>query len=848
MKDRHAMQWVIDRFGIVVRTIVQRPWLVIVSALLLSVVGVHFARQLRVETDFSHLLPPDTPSVRALEELRETVGSEAAVDMVIQSPSFAANKAFAEALIPRALELAPSPQAEPYLNRVDFEKDTEFLERNALYFATEAELDSLESYLRGRIRDAKLDANPFFFDLELEEEEEAEGAYDIGQDLQEVYDGVIGKRYPVNEDSTIMVVRFYPSGSQTDIGFIEALYADLERLVDTLGPAAYQPEMKVIPAGRLLRQLVEVQAITNDVRNSFAAGATAVLLLVLVYFSYKGYAARASHRFSGRMLLEQLARTPILAVVIGLPLSMSLSWTFGMARLVFGSLNLMTSTLGLVLFGLGIDYGIHFYARYTEERRWGQAVAKATETTFRSTGRAIAIGALTTAAALYVLVVADFRGFSEFGFMAGTGILFALLAMTVVMPALLVVFERYRLLDFDSASGETSRDKHGSGIIPGARAIVLVSVGAVVAALVLLPRVDFQYDFGALEPRYEEYDSRRGLVSEVYPARWGNPAYVLVGDSSGVRMVREAVTHHADQDTLSPTIGRVETLQDRFPISESDRRSKLDRIATIRELLRDPLVQADAGEDLERIERAAGTTVPISIDQLPEGLRNQFTTKAGELGGFVMIYPSVELSDGRWSMAFAEDVGTIMTEDGRTWHAGSTSLVAADMLRLMLREAPWMVVITFVMVMILMWVHFGSRRLAALAMAPLVVGVLWMMLVMGVSGLSLNFYNLVVLPAVLGIGNDAGVHLVHRYREEGRRSIRHVLRYTGEHITMGSLTTMIGFSGLLLSFHPGLRSIGELAVAGIGTTLLAALVFLPGMLQWLERRSGGAQEQRLGGG
>jgi len=123
-----------------------------------------------------------------------------------------------------------------------------------------------------------------------------------------------------------------------------------------------------------------------------------------------------------------------------------------------------------------------------------------------------------------------------------------------------------------------------------------------------------------------------------------------------------------------------------------------------------------------------------------------------------------------------------------------------------------------------------------LSLLPLIVGVLWMLLLMEIFGLSLNFYNLIVLPAVLGIGNDAGVHLVHRYREEGRGSMWHVVRSTGEHVTMGSLTTMVGFAGLILSFHPGLNTIGYLAVAGIGATLVAALVFLPALMQWLEDR------------
>ncbi len=170
------------------------------------------------------------------------------------------------------------------------------------------------------------------------------------------------------------------------------------------------------------------------------------------------------------------------------------------------------------------------------------------------------------------------------------------------------------------------------------------------------------------------------------------------------------------------------------------------------------------------------------------------------------------------------------------YYAGSTSLVAADMLRLMLKEAPWMVLLTFVAVTLLMWLNFRTPRWTMLALLPLVVGVLWMLLVMELLGMKLNFYNMVVLPAVLGIGNDAGAHLVHRYRERGPGSIMQVLRSTGEHVTMASLTTMMGFAGLLLSFHPGLRSIGELAVVGIGTTLLAALVFLPALIQWLEDR------------
>ncbi|QXD13711.1 MMPL family transporter [Rhodocaloribacter litoris] len=818
-----------------IRIVVRRAGFVLALAVGLSALGLFFARNLSIDTDLANLVPEDYPSVQALERLKETVGAESEAAVAIESPSFEANRAFAEAFIPRALALKGEAYPEPYFSRVDYRNDVTFLENNALYFATPEELDRLETYLREKVEEAKLEANPFYFDLEEEDEAEPDT---VAAELRAVYNEIVAKEYPISDDSTTMVLRFYPTGAQTDIGFLEDMYRDLERLVREMDPASYHPEMKVTLAGRLYRQLTEVRTLERDVTRSFGAGVSAVLLLVVLYFFYKGYRARAGKTFSGRILLAELARTPVMALVIGVPLLMSLSWTFGVAYLAFGKLNLMTSTLGLVLFGLGIDFGIHFYARYTEERAHGHGVSEAAEITFTSTGQAITVGALTTALGLYVLVVADFKGFSEFGFISGTGIVLALVAMLVVMPALIAVFERRRLLNLETTVDGAGAPAGGTRRFPAARGIVLASLAAVVAALVFLPRVGFEYDFGKLEPEYTEYNARRDVVRRVYePSPYRNPAYIVADAPEEVPAVVAALREKMAQDTLSPTIGRVESLQDRFPMTPAAQQARLDRIAEIRALLEDPFLQAEDDPDLARLRRAAQTRTPIGLDQVPDFLKRRFSSKTGEIGNFVIIYPSVGLADGRNSIAFSDDVGTVRTEDGRVYHAGSTSLVAADMLRLMQAEAPYMVAATFVIVALLMWLNFGTLRWAALALLPLIVGVLWMLLLVEIFGFKLNFYNIIVLPAILGIGNDAGVHLVHRYREEGPGSIWRVLRSSGEHVAMASITTMMGFAGPLLSFHPGLRSIGELAVLGIGATLAAALLFLPALLQWLEDRA-----------
>ncbi|NBB73302.1 MAG: MMPL family transporter, partial [Bacteroidetes bacterium] len=685
-----------------------------------------------------------------------------------------------------------------------------------------------------------LEANPFYFELE-DESGAASDEERIEEQLGVLYSQLVSREYPISADSTALAVRFYPSAVQTDIAFIRSAYRDLEALVDSLQPATYHPQMEVTMAGLLMRQMIEVDMILDDVVGSFGAGVLTLLLMVVLYFFYKGYQARAGRHFSRRVLLSELARMPVTALVIGVPLLTSLAWTFGITYLTLGVLNMMTSTLGLVLFGLGIDFGIHFYARYTEERGEGRSVEAAAERTFMTTGQAITGVGLTTAAAFFILMLADFRGFSEFGFIAGVGLLFAIVTMTLMLPALVVLFERaglLRLAALPAAQQPPAEDPSAGGRFPAPRWVLAASLVAVGGALWAAPQVQFEYDFGELSPRYEEYAWRSAKARQVYSDRpTRNAAYILADSAEAVPNIVEALRAHMKADTLTPTIRAVESLQDRFPLDTAAQQAKLDQIAAIRTLLNDPFLRGETSEDLQRLRRAAGVRTPPSLDDVPDFLKERFTTKTGEVGHLVIIYPSVGLSDGRLSMQFADDVGTVRTADGDVYHAGSTSIVASDMLRLMVDEAPLMVGLTVLFIVVFKLIILHRVRWVVLALLPLAASFLWMFALMPMLGLKLNFYNLVVLPTVLGIGDDSGIHVVHRYLEEGRGSVRRVLRSTGEHIAMSACTTMVGFGGLLLSMYPGLRSIGELAVLGIALTLVAALVVLPALLQWMEDRS-----------
>jgi len=812
----------------------RRPYAVIFTALFLAILSGYFASKLTVDTDIANLLPDSNENVQALEKLKETAGGETEMQVAIKSPDFEANVAMAEFLAKESLELYYPRYEDNFFSSSELRRDTEVLQDNALYLATVPELTEIKDYLQEEIDKAREEANPFFVDFSDDfEEEEEEEEEDIGR-FRESYDDLIPPEYATNSDSTVVMLTLYPKGPQSDIRYLEDMFAAYQEMLDGIDVASYHPEMEIQFGGRLKRHLDEFESIMNDVFNSFSLGISSVILLVMFYFFIKKYIHYRKGSKVGRThsFWSHFIRMPVPVLVIGIPLLISLMWTFGITYLQIEVLNTMTSVLFVILFGLGIDYGIHYYARYIEYRSMGRSVENSVLLAYDKTGAAIIVSAFTTAAALFILMFADFRGFSEFGFIAGLGILFALTTMLFVLPSLLVIFERWNWILTNRIDDDYVRSK-GIHQYPYARSIVSVGLLVSVVVIIFSGSLKFEYQFGNLEPTFEEYEQFKEFTSGVDENGRRNPAYIIADTDEDVFELLDSLRTRRDRnpDTI---IRDVEALQERFPPDEEMANEKLEHIAEIRQLLQNSFIRDQDDENLDLLRRGAQTREKLDEDIIPDFLKNRFMTQEGEIGRFIIIYPDRGLSDGLKSIAFKDEVGEVELSGGKKYHAASTSIVAATMLDLMRTESPYMVSATFLIVFLFIWLSFKNLRWALIALIPLIIGLLWLFGIMMLFGLKFNFYNLVVLPAVLGIGCDNGVHLAHRYRDEGQKSMWEVLSSTGQHITVGSFTTMMGFAGLLFTNHPGLQSIGIMAVVGIGMTLLSALTFLPAMVQFLE--------------
>ncbi len=776
---------------------------IILFALLLSVAGGYLASHLRLQSDLATLLPDSFPSVKALNRIQDEVGGIGNLRIVLTSQDYSGLKRCSEAI---AAELLKSE----YVKYVDFKNDVAFYRKNALLFLEVDELDSLYEALRQKIADEKQRLNPLFVDDLFGDQEDVSN--DSFAQWEEKYQDREPKEYYTNEDSTVLVIKVYASESNTSLSYIGEMFEATRKMVDSVRPTDFAKDIEIYYGGNVKNRLDEYEVIFNDILGTAYYGFGGVILLIILYF----------RRFLG-------------AFLIIFSLLCSLTWTFGLTYLVVGNLNTITGFLFVILFGLGIDYGIHAFARYAESRREGLAFEDAIAVLVTQTGRALTTTAVTTSAAFFSLTVMEFKGFSDLGFISGVGILFALFAMVILLPALITFCERRRWLRLPVA--DTSPAKRTNANFRRAKEILFAGGLVTLLAVLMAPKVEFEYDFTNLRAVTEE----RKFVGEKTQGVFDlseSPAVILAESKQEINEIVDAVRQIMRDDSLSPTIDAVRSIYSLVPDDQTARLEQVARIRTLVDEEADGVLQGEDKRRLDEFRKYLQVSEPFTWDEFPEKDKRQFINKRGEIGDFVFIYPAVALRDGKNAISFRDDVGTIKTASGKTYHASSSNIILADMLTIMISEGRWAIVLALTVVFITVFLDFRNLRATLLVLSPLVLGVIWTVGLMFLLGLKWNLFNIVVIPSVIGIGVDNGVHIYHRYSEEGPGSLTRVLKSTGMAVSMTTLTTLVGYSGLIMAHHPGLNSIGDLALIGISLTFVTAVLLLPATLRFIEARSG----------
>jgi hopanoid biosynthesis associated RND transporter like protein HpnN len=894
----------ISRTGRVLRRLVRlscrRPGVTVAISLLLAAAAVAYtAHALTFKTSTRALLPQDAGYVARYAEYAKEFGELEDIVVVVEAGSFEGARAYAARLTEEL------KQAKVKFQRVAYRIDPKRFEGRQLLYLTTPELREI----RDKIFDHQEFMESFAGDPSLARLLEGvntqmaaafvSNLFDIGlQDkdlpvdtrfLRVLLDQMASRLerpapyrspwgtlfsfgedppddagYFLSEDKSLLfiLVETPPSEKGSFMGD-QAAIETIRAAVAKLRPAFPNVQAGVTGAPALSND--EMTAAFNDSSISDVLAFALILLVMTLAFVRVG--------------------KPLLMLGV---LAVTLAWSMGVVTLTVGHLTLFSVMFISIVVGIGIDYGIYYLFRYEEEIFLGRSLREALELTAARTGPGMLAGALTAAGTFFVLMLTDFRGIQELGFIAGIAILLAWVGMMTLFPAILMFVDGHHA---DRPRGQRPRAHQLERIrVPLLDRLVtyprtvLIGAGLLTAfSLWAVPRVGFDYNVLNLQAKGTESVAweRRILAST------GRSGFNGLSSASSLEELRAKQAAFEKLPSVSETDSVLRVIPDEQPEKIALIKSFAPLVAPIRVGRSSPI-------DLDRLKQAladikrrfdvvaveAGAKLPeeirvvrdktiavqrllarsnrdsaeaalnylqaqlyrdfvnkfyslqrnlsptgVTIKDVPEELRRKFI---GENGRFlIQVHPKVDIWEKAGAAQFVRELRTVDPD------VTGPPVITYEATVLMERAYLAGSLYAFVLVGGLSILMIRRLRESLLGLVPMVLGVLWTVGLMQAFGIKFNLANIWGLPLIIGTAAEFGLNVILSHLEGRAHGGPLVARSAVLGVALNGITTMVGFGSLMIASHQGIFSLGLLLTLGSACGLVAALIVLPVVLKLL---------------
>lgn len=502
------------------------------------------------------------------------------------------------------------------------------------------------------------------------------------------------------------------------------------------------------------------------------------------------------------------------AAIVLLPAA-SLAVAAACTGLFQGGLSGIVLGFGSVILGITADYAIHVYFSVRCGTDTGDSLNRVS--------RPLLLGAATTLAAFAAFFASSIPCVRQMALFASCGLLAALVMALAVLPHCVSPASAVPVFPA-SAPSRVDGTRRGAGKL----AVLWLILAAVLAALLVSVPVDG--DIRKLSYISEENARDEARTREIWGGMHGGTLFAVRGESREQALEKNSrlwrdLARAAEKDVslvaaATGTVGMTSLAPFLPPLS-----AQAERHAAWENFWRE-----NGPETLERLARhareqgfAAEAFAPFAawIAASPAPLGAEDFTAMGlplpqlllwEGDGIHAAYTIVP--PGEPSRAFLDilDRHGAVYASGDTFRAALNDATRDDLARFGGGALAGVLIMTALVL--------RSPRRVGLALLPVGAGLLAVLGVFRIFGMSLNIFHAMALPLVMALSVDYGVFMLARLEGVlGRESDRAVL--------LSGLSTLAGFGSLLLARHPALFSLGLSVCLGLAASLTAALVLLP---------------------
>jgi len=561
-------------------------------------------------------------------------------------------------------------------------------------------------------------------------------------------------------------------------------------------------------------------------------------------------------------LLLALRSLRIFAAIV-ITLTVGLLATTAFAVLAIGPFNPISVAFAVLFVGISVDLGIQFSVRYRDERYRVGDLTEALTRTARGIGRAMAVAALAAGVGFFSFVPTDYSGVSELGWIAGVGMIIALVLNLTLLPALIALMRprgEPRPVGFAWA-GAADR------LLVRRRGAVLIGAAVVaVICLAAVPRIRF--DFNPLDlqnqqsesvatlndlmsdpmntpytidiltpspaaaaalakrldalPEVDQTISISSFVPDDQDAKLAilNDARTLLAPTLSPAKIKPPPTDAEVLDAIRSTDAELKKIINRYSAAERVTRT-LD--ALLAKGMRDlPLLKANLADEIpNRLQdvRLALDAQKVTLDNIPPAVKRDWVAADGR--ALVEVYPKGDPRDNAVLHRFVKAVRAIAPD------ATGSPVTIQESARTVIGAFVTAGIIAVAAIALLLLAVLRRVRDVVVVLVPLLLAGLLTLATTAAFDLPLNYANIIALPLLLGIGVSFDIYFVMRWRAGNSDLLQ---SSTARAILFSALTTGTAFGSLALSNHPGTASMGALLTISLGYTLLCTFVVLPALL------------------
>jgi uncharacterized protein len=556
----------------------------------------------------------------------------------------------------------------------------------------------------------------------------------------------------------------------------------------------------------------------------------------------------------------------ILAVAVSLSVGLAISAAFGL--FLTGALNVISVAFFVLFVGLGVDFGLQFSVRYRAERHDFGELGIALRSAARKAGAPLALAAAATAVGFSSFLPTSYRGLSELGQIAGSGMIIAFLTSITLLPALLMVLKppaEPRPMGFASlAPVDWFLQRYRIPVIGTTLLLVMLASpllmflrfdfnplhirnpNAPSVAAYLDLRKDVQTGANAIEIQAPDLAAAEAIAQRVAPlpqvARTMTLNSFVPGDQDEkLKLIYE--TAGSIEPSLNPNevaapptdAENIEALSSTANALSAVAGDGEGRGAVAARRLSGLLVELAKSDPSirRRVEAAVVKPLQFSLDRLREQLRPQHVTAesipadlkrawvAPDGHARVQVLPKGDPDD---TQVLHDFVTTVLAVEPTATGPAVLMFEAGNTVVRAFIEAG---IFALAAIAVLLWITLRRIADVLLTLIPLLVAGVVTLELCVVLDLPLNFANIIALPLLLGVGVAFKIYYIIAWRSGKTALVQSTLTRA---VIFSAMATATAFGSLWLSSDPGTSSMGELMALALVSTMAAAVLFQPALM------------------